>query len=101
MKITSNGNMTITDKNSPNFKNLFVSDDYISKEELLAFQNEFIEMIQYAKNYLNFIMKRVKKEENLISELIIKLQQSLTDMSNRITKLEEKKTNLIKDILRG
>ena len=87
--------------NSPNHINEYVPDDYISNQELLAFQNEFIEMVQYTKNYLNYIMKRVKKEENLNRELILNLQHILLEISNRTSNLEKKKTNLIKDILSG
>jgi len=85
---------------SANYEDEFTPDEYLSKEELLAFQNEFAEMIEYSKKYLNFLMKKIKQEEVTNSEMLLNSQIKIKEISNRISKLEEKKTNLIKDILR-
>jgi len=46
-------------------------------------------------------MKKIKKEEINNNNKILETQQILLKLNNRITKLENKKTNLIKDILKG
>jgi len=87
------------DKNSPDLSHQFVENDFVSKEELLAFQNEFVEMIQYSKNYMNFIMKRIKEEGIINNDMVLKAQQNLLETNNRRNLLEQKKNNLVNDLL--
>lgn len=85
-------------KNDPQFTIKFVKDDYISKEEIVSFKNEFSEMVQYSKNYMNYIMTQVKNSGTFYDNLIKESQQRLKEIIDRTNALKNKRNKMIKDV---
>jgi hypothetical protein len=66
----------------------------INSEEILAFQNEFIEIIQYFKRFMNLVMKRVRDTDTEYTLKKSKIKSKISDLKNYIKRLQDQKADL-------
>ena len=85
-------------KNPKNF-GIFVENEYISNEEITSFQNQYMQMLQYAKSFMNYVMKNVIQETKVFSDLFKIQQDEVSELRKTKDLFKVKKFNLQKDLL--
>lgn len=71
----------------------------ISDEEIIAFQNEFIEINQYFKSFMNFVMQKIKDNFKLYTEKKREVEDKISALNAREEKVKKQKESLLNSIL--
>jgi hypothetical protein len=94
--LSNNNNLTL--KGDTSSLNLMLS-QYISDEEVLAFQNEFVEINQYLKSFMNYVMKKVKESFSLYSDMKRDHQNLISRLNTHIDRIKNQKQALLNSLL--
>lgn len=87
------------DPNNPENLGKFAENESISDEEITSFQNQFMQMLQYSKDYMSFIMTNVIQQQNIFSNVIKEQNKAIVELTKRKQLFLNKKINLQKDIM--
>ncbi len=89
-------------KNNENLtdKEKFMILETISAEEVLSFQNEYIQIITFNKNFLTYTMNKIKETDRSLKDQIIQQKVQIQENDKYIKDLQRQKDNLYKLILK-
>lgn len=93
--LEQNKNLTLTSDN----ENSFMSSQYIFKEEILSFQNEFVQVIQYIKRFMNYVMKKIKETDTKLNKSKSDLKLYILKLNEYINRIKNQKEKLYENIL--
>jgi hypothetical protein len=96
--IDQNSNITLN-SNDNSTQLHYMESQFISTEELKAFQNEFLQINQYIKKFLNYIMKKIKETDAFYDDLKIKLNSSKEKKQELLKRIEIQKQKLYTKLL--
>jgi hypothetical protein len=77
----------------------FMLSQSISEEEVLAFQNEFVEINQYFKSFMNYVMKKVKESFTTFTDKKLNLQNLISQLNKHVDKIKNQKQALLNSLL--
>jgi len=74
--------------------------EQISQEEILSFQNEYIQIISYNKNFLNYIINKIRETQLAIDNQKYLFENNVKDIKIKMDQIKKKKNNLYDLILK-
>lgn len=95
----SNKKINLDPENSDNIGK-FIENEILKDEEIFSFQNEFMQMFQFSKNYLNFLLEKVSKENKNFFIQVKFLKEKISFFTERRNLFINKKKDLLKEINR-
>ena len=72
----------------------------ISAEEVLSFQNEYIQIITFNKNFLTYTMNKIKETDKSLNDQMTQHKGKIQENDKYIKDLQRQKDNLYKLILK-
>lgn len=71
----------------------------LNYEEILAFQNEFIQINTYMKNFMNVIMGKIKETNIQYMEKKKLLNDNIDELNSKSERVQAQKDSLYKSLL--
>lgn len=91
--LIQNRNLTLN-KNNPEVIKKFMVSQYVKGEEVIAFQNEYIQIISNLKRFMNVIMKKIRNCKIEFTEKKIKIKGDISIIHSQIERISSQKQNL-------
>jgi hypothetical protein len=91
--LIQNRNLTLN-KNKPEVKKKFMVSQFVKSEEVVAFQNEYVQIMANIKRFMNVIMKKIRNSNIEYTHKKIKIKGDIKIIQKQIEKISLQKQNL-------